>query len=96
MAGSRSTERLERISHRFSSGTAYLPVFWTLPSPFLTETAALGGFLGPFVLRKIQTLTGSFVGGIYFLCASMALSATMLFLLGLGGKGCADDPAVDF
>lgn len=82
----------------FAGFKAYLPVFWTLPSLFLTETAAagsiglinsvgnLGGFLGPFILGKIQTLTGSFVGGIYYLCASMALSATILFLLGLGGK----------
>ncbi|MCI0537372.1 MAG: MFS transporter [Verrucomicrobiales bacterium] len=77
---------------------AYLPVFWTLPSLFLTEAAAagsiglinsvgnLGGFLGPFILGKVETLTGSFAGGIYFLCVSMSLSATILFLLGLGGK----------
>jgi len=77
---------------------AYLPVFWTLPSLFLTGTGAagsiglinsignLGGFMGPFILGRIQTATGSFVGGIYFLCASMALSATILFLLGLGAK----------
>jgi ACS family tartrate transporter-like MFS transporter len=77
---------------------AYLPVFWTLPSLFLTEAAAagsiglinsignLGGFLGPYILGKVETLTGSFTGGIYFLCVSMALSATILFLLGLGAK----------
>jgi ACS family tartrate transporter-like MFS transporter len=77
---------------------AYLPVFWTLPSLFLTEVAAagsiglinsignLGGFLGPTILGRVETLTGSFVGGIYFLCGSMLMSATILFLLGLGGR----------
>ncbi len=78
---------------------AYLPVFWTLPSLFMTEAAAagsiglinsvgnLGGFLGPFLLGKIETLTGSFVSGLYCLCVSMILSATILFCLGLGRKG---------
>jgi ACS family tartrate transporter-like MFS transporter len=77
---------------------SYLPAFWSLPSLFLTEAAAagsigfinsignLGGFLGPAVLGKIETLTGSFVGGIYYLCASMALSAMIILLLGLGRK----------
>jgi ACS family tartrate transporter-like MFS transporter len=82
----------------FAGFKAYLPVFWTLPSLFLTETAAagsiglinsignLGGFLGPFILGKVETLTGSFVGGLYFLCVAMTLSAAILFLLGLGTK----------
>jgi ACS family tartrate transporter-like MFS transporter len=74
---------------------AYMPAFWSLPSLFLTESAAagsiglinstgnLGGFLGPNVMGKVQTLTGSFVGGIYFLCLSMTVSATIIFLLRL-------------
>lgn len=77
---------------------AYLPAFWTLPSLFLTEAAAagsiglinsignLGGFLGPFVLGKVQTVTGSFVGGIYYLCVSMAVSAAIIACLGLGHR----------
>jgi ACS family tartrate transporter-like MFS transporter len=74
---------------------AYMPAFWSLPSLFLTEAAAagsiglinsignLGGFLGPNVMGKVQTLTGSFAGGIYFLCLSMTVSATIIFLLRL-------------
>ena len=74
---------------------AYMPAFWSLPNLFLTEAAAagsiglinsignLGGYLGPSVLGKVQTLTGSFVGGIYFLCVSMALSAIIIFFLRL-------------
>ena len=77
---------------------AYMPAFWSLPSLFLTEAAAagsiglinsignLGGFLGPFVLGKVETITGSFVGGLYFLSCAMVVSATVLFLLGLGRR----------
>src|SRR6185369_12736936 len=75
---------------------AYLPPFWALPSLFLTDTAAagsiglinsignLGGFFGPAVLGKVETLTGSFVGGIYHLGVSVVLSAAIIVLLGLG------------
>ena len=77
---------------------AYMPAFWSLPNLFLTEASAagsiglinsignLGGYLGPSVLGKVQTLTGSFVGGIYFLCVSMAVSATIIFRLRLEPK----------
>jgi len=82
----------------FAGFKSYLPAFWSLPSLFLTEAAAagsiglinsignLGGFLGPYVLGKVETVTGSFVGGIYFLCACMTVSATILLLIGLGRK----------
>jgi ACS family tartrate transporter-like MFS transporter len=75
---------------------AYLPAFWSLPSLFLTEAAAagsiglinsvgnLGGQLGPFVLGKVEAVTGSFEGGILFLAASMAVSASLVLALGLG------------
>ena len=78
---------------------AYIPIFWTLPSLLLTEAAAagsiglinsignLGGYMGPVILGKVKTLTGSFVGGLYCLSVSMFLSATLLFFLGLGKRG---------
>jgi len=74
---------------------AYMPAFWSLPNLFLAQAAAagsiglinsignLGGYLGPSVLGKVQTVTGSFVGGIYFLAVSMALSAIIIFFLRL-------------
>lgn len=77
---------------------SYMPAFWALPSMFLTESAAagsiglinsfgnLGGFLGPNVLGTVQNLTGSFVGGLYYLCCSMLVSATIIFSFGLGKK----------
>ena len=91
----------------FAGFKSYLPAFWSLPSIFLTEAAAagsiglinsignLGGFLGPYVLGKVETLTGSFVSGIYFLCVSMAVSAMIIFLLGLGKKDVGDRPITD-
>src|SRR3989454_7994544 len=77
---------------------SYMPAFWSLPNLFLAEAAAagsiglinsignLGGFLGPYVLGKAQTVTGSFVGGLYSLCMSLTVSATIIFLLGLQRK----------
>jgi ACS family tartrate transporter-like MFS transporter len=77
---------------------AYQPAFWSLPSLFLTQGAAaasiglinsvgnLGGFFGPTILGHIERLTGSFDGGIYYLCFSMAVCVTIIFLLGLGHR----------
>ncbi len=77
---------------------AYQPAFWSLPSLFLAQEAAagsigfinsvgnLGGFLGPAVLGKVQTVTSSFVGGIYFLCASMCVCVVIILCLGLGRR----------
>jgi ACS family tartrate transporter-like MFS transporter len=76
---------------------AYLPAFWSLPSLFLTDTAAagciglinsvgnLGGFMGPFVLGTVEKLTGSFEGGLFFLIACMAGASFVVFRLTLGG-----------
>jgi len=72
---------------------AYQPAFWTLPSTFLTSTAAaasvgfinsignLGGFVGPNIVGKVYKSTGSFAGGLWFLAASMALSVAVVLLL---------------
>jgi MFS transporter, ACS family, tartrate transporter len=77
---------------------AYLPAFWTLPYLFLTSSAAaasiglinsignLGGQLGPYLLGKIETLTGSFVGGLYVLSGSMLGCAAIVLLLDLGRR----------
>lgn len=77
---------------------AYLPAFWTMPYLFLTSTAAaasigminsvgnLGGQLGPYILGKVETVTGSFEGGLYILAGSMLVCASIVFALGLGAK----------
>lgn len=77
---------------------AYLPAFWSMPYLFLSSSAAaasiglinsvgnLGGQVGPYVMGKVESVTGSFVGGIYFLAASMAVCTAIVFFLGLGRK----------
>ena len=77
---------------------AYLPAFWTLPSLFLTESAAagsigfinsignLGGQVGPAVLGWIKHRTGMFEPGIVILGTSMMISATIILSLGLGKR----------
>ncbi len=82
----------------FAGIKAYQPAFWSLPSLFLTGEAAagsiglinsignLGGFLGPVVLGTVEKYTGSFAGGIYYLCFSMAVCATIITVLGVGRR----------
>lgn len=71
----------------------FVGTFWTLPTMFLTEASAavgiaiinsvanLGGFIGPYVVGYLKTITQSDVFGMYFL-ATFALLATasVLFL----------------
>jgi MFS transporter, ACS family, tartrate transporter len=61
--------------------------FWTMPSMFLTGTAAasgiawingignLGGFFGPTAVGWAKTLSGSFAGGLYLLAGMALVSA---------------------
>jgi sugar phosphate permease len=69
----------------------YLPVFWSLPTSFLTGVAAaasvglinstgnLGGFVGPYIMGYLNKRTNSFFAGV--LCLSMsALFAAGLIL----------------
>jgi MFS transporter, ACS family, tartrate transporter len=70
---------------------AYLPPFWSLPTTFLTGSAAaatvgfvnsvgnLGGFLGPYLLGYIAERTGSSLSGGYLLSA-LAFGACALVL----------------
>ena len=88
----------------FAGIKSYQPAFWSLPSLFLVDTAAagstglinsignLGGLVGPSVLGKVETLTGSFAGGICYLAASLAAAAGIISWLRFeekegGGKG---------
>lgn len=80
----------------FGGFKTYMPAFWALPSLFLTKSAAagsiglinsvgnLGGFLGPTIMGQVKTATGSFTGGLYFLCASMVVAASIIYFLGMG------------
>ncbi|CAF3720885.1 unnamed protein product [Rotaria socialis] len=77
-----------------SIGTkAYLPAFWSLPSLFLSESAAagsigfinsignLGGAVGPIILGVFKDRTGSFFLGILSLSISMCFTAVIVMIL---------------
>jgi MFS transporter, ACS family, tartrate transporter len=72
---------------------AYLPAFWSLPSLFLSGSAAaasigfinslgnVGGFIGPSVLGSVEKATGSFSGGLVFIgVAAICASAVLASL----------------
>ena len=67
---------------------AYLPVFWTLPSTYLSKSAAaaaiglinlgnIGGFAGPYVFGALRDNTGSFNAGIWVLSGCMFVAAAL-------------------
>jgi ACS family tartrate transporter-like MFS transporter len=72
---------------------AVLPVFWTLPTTFLSGTAAAGGiaiinsignlsgFAGPFVMGKMKDATGSYAVGLLAVAGTVFLA--MLVALSL-------------
>lgn len=72
---------------------AVLPVFWTLPTTFLSGTAAAGGiaiinsignlsgFAGPFVMGKMKDATGSYTIGLLAVAGTVFLA--MLIALSL-------------
>ena len=67
--------------------------FWTLPTVFLSGTAAaasialinsignLGGFVGPYVIGFLTDKTGTYTAGIYYLVASGLLGGLLLMCL---------------
>jgi len=69
------------------------PPLWSMPTMFLSGAAAatgiatinsignLGGFIGPAMIGWIKEWTGSFAGGLYFVCALLVLSAVLTLIL---------------
>jgi sugar phosphate permease len=78
--------------------------FWTLPTRFLTGSAAaagiglintfasLGGFVGPYVVGIARQVTGSFAAGLVFLAVLLLLAAVAALAL-RGARVLADAPA---
>jgi len=70
-----------------------LPVFWTLPTAFLSGAAAAGGiaivnaignlsgFVGPYLTGYIKDRTGSFDGGLLCLAAFGAIAMVIVLVL---------------
>jgi ACS family tartrate transporter-like MFS transporter len=73
---------------------ACLPVFWTLPTAFLSGAAAaagiavinsignLAGFAGPFAMGWIKDHTGSYAGGLLLLAALGIIAMGVALMLG--------------
>jgi MFS transporter, ACS family, tartrate transporter len=73
---------------------ANLPVFWTLPTAFLSCAAAaagiaiinsvgnLAGFAGPFAMGWIKDHTGSYTGGLLLLAALGLIAMGIVLVLG--------------
>jgi ACS family tartrate transporter-like MFS transporter len=70
-----------------------LPVFWTLPTAFLSGAAAAGGiaminsignlagFAGPYAMGWIRDATGSYTGGLLSLAAVGFISAILVIAM---------------
>jgi MFS transporter, ACS family, tartrate transporter len=73
--------------------------FWSLPTAYLGEAAAavgiatinsvgnLGGFVGPYMIGYLKDATGSVHAGLYFLCASLIISAFLVITAGKQKEG---------
>lgn len=71
---------------------AAFPVFWSLPSLFLTGTAAaagialinsvgnLAGFVAPYMIGFLKTSTGNLSAGLYFVALLEAAAAALIIL----------------
>jgi D-galactonate transporter len=72
---------------------AVLPVFWTLPTAFLSGASAaagiaainslgnLAGFFGPYAMGAIKDATGSFAGGLLFIAGLAVLGMIVVLSL---------------
>ena len=72
---------------------AAYPPLWAIPTSFLGSAAAaasiglisslgnLGGFAGPYVIGWVSTRTGSFVGGLLAVAASLLVSGAVVLLV---------------
>ena len=83
--------------------SASKPPLWSMPTLFLSGSAAaagiatinsignLGGFVGPFMIGVIKEHTGSFTWGLYFVAALLVLSSlTVLLLSAMARKASAN------
>ena len=73
---------------------AVLSMFWTLPTAYLSGTAAaagiafmnsvgnLSGFLGPYMMGYMKDLTGEYTAGLYILAGCAAMAVAILLALG--------------
>ncbi|WP_341319294.1 MFS transporter [Paraburkholderia sp. IMGN_8] len=77
---------------------------WAMPSTFLSGAGAaagiaminsignLGGFVGPFAIGWLKTVTGGYAAGLYVVAASLAVSAMLALAIGRRGYRTAPAP----
>ena len=77
---------------------AAVPTFWTLPTGFLTGSAAaggialinsignLGGFVGPYAIGWVKDATGEITLGLVLLAACSIMAGVVTFLMGHDSK----------
>ena len=70
--------------------SAYLPVFWAVPTELLGQTAAaravgmingvgsVAGFVGPYLFGYLNAQTGSFSTGLFLIALSAAAGGVMI------------------
>lgn len=73
---------------------AVLPIFWTLPTAYLSGTAAaagialinsvgnLSGFLGPYMMGYMKDWTGEYTTGLFILAGCAVMSVVIVAALG--------------
>ena len=78
---------------------AFPSPFWSLPTMFLSGTAAaasialinstgnLGGFVGPYVIGFLTDRTGSYTAGLFYLGASSVAGGLLVLSLRAGARG---------
>lgn len=70
-----------------------IPIFWALPTAFLSGTAAagaialinslgnLGGFAGPYLIGRVRDVTGNFTGSLLTIAGLLVVSAALALSL---------------
>ena len=85
-------------------GSSYLPVFWTIPTLVLSETAAAasfglinsigqtGGIFGPYFVGYLNDRTGSLAKAFVFIGACYLLAATIISLVNIRSSAAVGAP----
>jgi len=91
-ASTRTIVTLVAFSAAAAGVFAAFPVFWTLPTAFLSGSAAAGaialinsignlsGFAGPYAMGWFKDTTGSYTGGLLVLSALAVASALLVWM----------------
>jgi ACS family tartrate transporter-like MFS transporter len=92
----RSTWGVVALLSIASAGNAYLPVFFSIPTERLSQSAAaasvgminavgsVAGFLGPYLVGYLNTKSGSFTGGLGVMMISAVAAALVVLRISKG------------